>query len=157
MRILVVSDSHGDVHMLRKVIAHQRKAEIVIHLGDGENDLLEIKPHFPEKMFLQVRGNCDFGSRQPVGETFLVSGVRIFYTHGHIYSVKQRDDEILAAAHARKADILLYGHTHRAEERYQDGMYIVNPGSVRGYGGSFAVIEITDRGILTNIIRTDCV
>jgi phosphoesterase, MJ0936 family len=157
MRILVVSDSHGDVHMLRRVIAHQRKAEVVIHLGDGEDDLFQIKPQFPEKMFLQVRGNCDWGSELPSAEEFMVNGVRIFYTHGHVYNAKMTDYDMIYAANLRKANILLYGHTHWAREYYTDGLYVLNPGSVKGYGGSFGTIEITDKGILTNIISTDCV
>lgn len=60
MRILVVSDTHGDENGLHKVLLSQPKAEIVIHLGDGENDVEVQKYRFPQKMFLQVRGNCDW-------------------------------------------------------------------------------------------------
>ena len=69
MRILVVSDSHGNDGNLRRAILAQPKAEVVIHLGDGEEELLRAKRSFPEKMFLAVRGNCDWGSAlPPVGE-----------------------------------------------------------------------------------------
>ena len=62
MRILVVSDTHGNDSSLRRAILAQPKAEVVIHLGDGEEELLRAKRAFPEKMFLAVRGNCDLGS-----------------------------------------------------------------------------------------------
>ena len=39
---------------------------MVIHLGDGEVEAQRLKASFPEKMFLQVRGNCDWGSELPV-------------------------------------------------------------------------------------------
>ena len=65
MRILVVSDSHGNDGNLRRAILAQPKAEVVIHLGDGEEELLRAKRSFPEKMFLAVRGNCDWGSACP--------------------------------------------------------------------------------------------
>ena len=83
MRILVVSDTHGNDSSLRRAILAQPKAEVVIHLGDGEEELLRAKRAFPEKMFLAVRGNCDFGSDLPLTEEFTAQGVKIFYTHGH--------------------------------------------------------------------------
>lgn len=36
MRILVVSDTHGDLRSLIKAVDAQRKAEIIVHCGDGE-------------------------------------------------------------------------------------------------------------------------
>ena len=59
MRILVVSDTHRNVRNLREALLQQPTAEIVIHLGDVEEDVQLLRHSFPEKMFLQVRGNCD--------------------------------------------------------------------------------------------------
>ena len=88
MRILVVSDTHKNVNSLRTILLAQPTAELVIHLGDGEDDVALLKPSFPEKMFLQVRGNCDWGSNLPDFGTYTAEGVKIFYTHGHLYGVK---------------------------------------------------------------------
>lgn len=153
MRILVVSDTHGDTVDLRETVMAQPKAEVVIHLGDGEDDVAKIKPLFPEKMFLQVRGNCDFGSSLPLADAFVYNGVRIFFTHGHYYDVKLGDYDIRRAARERKADILLYGHTHVAFADYEDGLYAMNPGSLHGYGKSYGYIDITESGIVTNLVR----
>lgn len=80
MRILVVSDSHGNDANLCRAILAQPTAEVVVHLGDGEEELQRAKRSFPEKMFLAVRGNCDMASSlPPVGE-YEAQGVRIFYT-----------------------------------------------------------------------------
>lgn len=152
MRILVVSDSHGDEAGLYEVIASQPKAEVVIHLGDGERDVEAQKYRFPDKMFLQVRGNCDWGSQLPAVGEYLIDGVRIFYTHGHVYQVKYGTYDFEHAARQRKANIALYGHTHMAEAVYRDGLYIMNPGSLRGSYGSYGIIDITPQGIVTNII-----
>ena len=88
MRILVVSDTHGNDAGLRGALLAQPKAEVVIHLGDGEEEVQRARGSFPEKMFLQVRGNCDWGSSLPVVGEYTVDGVKIFYTHGHLYGVK---------------------------------------------------------------------
>ena len=152
MRILVVSDTHGDEYGLCQTILAQPKAEVVIHLGDGQQDLELQKARFPEKMFLQVRGNCDWGSKLPSTGNCLVEGVRIFYTHGHVYDVKYGTYDFERAARERKANIALYGHTHRSEEVYRDGLYILNPGSLHGSYGTYGIIDITPQGIVTNII-----
>lgn len=35
MRILVVSDTHGDFRTLRKVVDAHQEADIIVHCGDG--------------------------------------------------------------------------------------------------------------------------
>ena len=153
MRILVVSDSHRNVDMLRKILLVQPQAEIVIHLGDGEDDLALLKPGFPEKMFLQVRGNCDWGSNLPYSNVYTAEGVKIFYTHGHLYNVKGGLYSAVCAAREQKAQVLLFGHTHQALTDYEDGLYIMNPGSA-GYGApSYGTLDITPQGIVTNIVK----
>lgn len=46
MRVLVVSDTHRDRWALQKAILAQPKAEVVVHLGDGEQEALEAKRSF---------------------------------------------------------------------------------------------------------------
>ena len=152
MKILVVSDSHGDVSALRSVLRRQPGAALVIHLGDGARDLEQLRPEFPEKAYLQLRGNNDIGSSAPDTAEIQREGVRIFCTHGHLHRVKYETDTLLSAG--RGADVILYGHTHRPENGYQRGCHLINPGSLRGYGGSYALLELTDRGILANIVAT---
>ena len=152
MRILVFSDSHGDEAAVLQAVRAQPTAEIVIHLGDGEHDTEEARRSFPDKMFLQVRGNCDFASRLSPTEVRLINGVRLFFTHGHLYNAKFGEDALKEAARQQNADVVLYGHTHRATAYYEDGLYVLNPGSVRGSYGSYGILDITESGIMTNLI-----
>ena len=152
MRILVVSDTHKDRYALRKAILSQSTAEVVIHLGDGADEADDMKLNFPEKMFLQVRGNCDWGSMLPIFGDITLEGKHIFYTHGHNYSVKYGMYQVCATAHDHKADILLFGHTHQAMTDYEDGLYMMNPGSLNGSQGTYGILDITKAGIVTNII-----
>ena len=152
MRILVVSDTHKNAGNLRTILLAQPKAEIVIHLGDGEDDVALLKNSFPEKMFLQVRGNCDWGSNLPNTGVYTAEGVKIFYTHGHLYNVKSGLYQAVCAAREQKAQVLLFGHTHQALTDYEDGLYMMNPGSA-GYGApSYGTLDITPQGIVTNVI-----
>ena len=133
MRILVVSDSHGDYRSLKKAIAAQPTAEVIVHCGDGANEVESLEIDFPEKQLIAVRGNCDWSSMLPPTEIAQVGGKRLFVTHGHLYQA--------------------YGHTHCAMNEYDDGLYIMNPGSCHGYGATYGYIDITEKGdIVTNIV-----
>ncbi len=146
MRILVVSDSHGDVFSLRLAIERQSKAALLIHLGDGEDDLAACAAVAPGLKRVQVRGNCDFGSHTPPTATEFAAGKKIFCTHGYAERVKYGDYELKAAARRQNADIALYGHTHVPVNYYEDGLYIFNPGSL--HCGDYGVIDITAAGIV---------
>lgn len=152
MRILVTSDTHRDEYALRKAILSQPNAEVVIHLGDGEEEATNMKLNFPEKMFLQVRGNCDWGSMLPLFGDSTLEGKHIFYTHGHNYNAKYGMYELCAVARDHKADILLFGHTHQPITDYDNGLYIMNPGSLNGSNGTYGILDITKAGVVTNII-----
>lgn len=153
MRILVVSDSHGDESALRRALLSQPKAEVVIHLGDGEAECQRARASFPEKMFLQVRGNCDWGSQLPAAGVFEAEGVKVFYTHGHAYGVKSGLYNAVCAAREQGARVLLYGHTHRSLVDYDDGLHILNPGALSGWQATYGTLDITPQGIVPNVIR----
>lgn len=153
MRILVTSDTHGDCASLRRAILAQPKADIVIHLGDGGDDVEKVRFSFPKKTFLQVRGNCDWGSAVPQSGEYTAEGKKIFYTHGHNYGVKSGDYTIISEARSRKADIVLFGHTHQPREDYEDGLYIMNPGRLSGWEPTYGIIDITEQGIVLNVMK----
>lgn len=153
MRILVTSDTHRDPGSLRQAIMAQPKAEVVIHLGDGAEDVDSLRFSFPDRTFLQVKGNCDWGSTLPAVGEYETEGVKIFYTHGHLYGVKSGDYTIVSEARSRKANILLFGHTHQPREDYEDGLYVMNPGRLSGYGPTYGIIDITGQGIVLNVMK----
>lgn len=156
MRILVVSDSHRNTSVLRKIINAQPEAENVIFLGDNAGDIDEIKPEFPDRRFYTVCGNCDFFSEYPAADFAEIGGKRIFFCHGHTLNVKFGMSALISAAKSRECDIALYGHTHISNILYEDGLYTVNPGSCskpRDGAPSYAVIDIVESGIMPVIIR----
>ena len=148
MRVLVLSDSHGDVYKLRRAIDSQPTAKLIVFLGDGEYDIDSVECRVP---VIKVRGNCDFGSSLPLNFTDEVCGKKIYCTHGFRENVKYTTENLISAAKSHGAHIALYGHTHVPVTSYDGGLYLVNPGSVRE--GSFAVIDFTDSGILPIIMK----
>lgn len=155
MRILVLSDSHRRSGTVQKIIDAQPTARQVFFLGDVTRDIDEMPRRFPEKEFFIVSGNCDGDSLYPNADLAVVGGVHIFYTHGHTYGVKYGTERLREAAAARNCGIALFGHTHCAYTSYENGIWLVNPGSCaegRGGGNSYAVIDLEPNGILPIII-----
>ncbi len=156
MRIIVISDSHKRTGVIDKILASQKEATHVFFLGDNVADIEDFEYLYPDKQFHIVCGNCDYGSMvQSVGLEIL-NNKRIFYTHGHLHSVKYGIARLSEAAKNNRYDIVLYGHTHIAKILYEDGIYFVNPGScsnAREGRNSYAVIDITEQGIMPIIIE----
>lgn len=153
MRVLVVSDTHRDRAALRRAILSQPEAQAVIHLGDGAEEAEEMKAAFPERRFFIVRGNCDWGGMLPTEGLARLAGKNIFYTHGYTYNVKFTMYPAVCAAKKNKADVLLFGHTHEAFTYYEDGLYIMNPGSLKGSCGTYGILDLTPAGIVTNVVK----
>lgn len=152
MRILVVSDTHGDEYALRQAIEEQPTTRMIIHLGDGVREAEAVQADYPGREFRIVRGNCDWGrSDVPDNGTEFVSGKRLFFTHGYRYDVKMGFYRVVCAARDQKADILLFGHTHIPYADYDDGLYILNPGSLSYGRPTYGFIDITDAGVVTQI------
>ena len=161
MKIIVMSDLHGIYSSLRKVINLQRGADLFIFLGDGEHDLKTLFLNAPEleEKFLIIHGNCDTRELFPQAYNELAyalpHGHKIFAAHGHQFQVGFGTERIVKAAQDCHADIVLYGHTHVRDERYEDGIYILNPGSMGlprdGKKQSYGVLSVSEKGILMNI------
>lgn len=156
MRIVVTSDTHGDLSNFELAVSQQPKAEMFIHLGDCERDAEDINFCFRKRSVLLVSGNCDFGSVTPAESETVAAGKRIFFTHGHTYHVKYGYTEVINEAKRRKADICLFGHTHVPFTAYEDGLYIMNPGSLghpREGNPTYGIIDITNAGIVLNTVE----
>lgn len=156
MRIAVISDSHGHGHIVDRIIRRERTADAIIFLGDLTSDIEDFTYEYTDKRFFIVSGNCDRFPSYPYSIVANVGGINIFITHGHTLGVKGGTGALLTAARQSDCQIALYGHTHIPNIKYEDGLYIVNPGSCarsRDGGNSYAVIDIRDNGILPSIVR----
>ena len=142
VNILVFSDSHGDVSSMDQVILRE-KPDHILHLGDCVRDAIAMEKHGIPISF--VAGNCDWGSSTPTVLNPVFHNTRIFMTHGHLYRVKMQYQLIFYAGLEAEADIVLFGHTHRAECFTKEGLWLMNPGAC-GYLGSYGVITLTDSG-----------
>lgn len=155
-RVIVTSDTHGRLHALHKIVTDRmEEAACFIHLGDGWKEIEEIREIYPKVKLYSVCGNCDFGCHTPAVGQIDIGGKSIYYTHGHLQNVKYGLDSLKQTARDCGADILLYGHTHQSRTEYDDGLYVMNPGSPvqpRDFKSSYGVIDICPAGIVLNIV-----
>ena len=150
MRVLVISDSHGDLYAVKQAVDEQPEAKILFFLGDGEYDLSLVEGR--QNIFIhKVKGNCDLGSALPSYVVDEIDGVRVYATHGYVEKVKYGKTLLRQYAADNKAAIALYGHTHVPDTTYDDGIWLVNPGSIRM--GEYAVIDITPKGIMPILLK----
>ena len=161
LKLIVMSDSHGVSTGVQHLLELHKDADLFIHLGDGErevNRLLQVYPWFAEKL-LYLKGNCDSGVLVPQTQRYRVYtlpfGHRLFAAHGDYYRVKYSTARIAYEARQHGCDLVLYGHTHVRDCRYEDGLYILNPGSLGcprdGKPPSYAVVSVSEKGLLPNV------
>ena len=156
MRILVISDSHRNGRVIEKILYAQPTAEHVFFLGDLAGDIEDFQYIFSEKQFHILSGNCDYFSNFPSSSIEKVGGKNIFYTHGHTLGVKSSTTHLKETAKAQGCEIALFGHTHIPLTLYEDGVWLVNPGSCsspREGKPTYAVIDIENNGIMPIIIE----
>lgn len=121
----LISDTHG---LLRASAMYALDGvALILHAGDvGNRDvLIELGAIAPVRA---VYGNCDdpHTPELEAHQWLTIEGWRIHVSHGHEFARPTPDR--LRHAYA-DADILVFGHTHRALVERAKGKLIVNPGA----------------------------
>ena len=157
MKILIVSDTHGHEENLERVVEKVGKIDCLLHLGDveGQEDYIEALVSCPVHI---VAGNNDFFSELPREIVVTIGDYRILMTHGHYYGVSMAFDQLADAAKQRGCNAAFFGHIHMPVLETEDGILLVNPGSLsfprqRGRRPSYAVLETDGNGKMNVEIR----
>ena len=137
MKILVVSDSHGDYESLDRLSKMYPNIDLFIHAGDSEQDEFSIKP------FISVRGNCD---HYYDFQNYLLIPSPI----GNIY-VQHYPHIAKSVINEHNVKVVIHGHTHTRRHEIINGILYVNPGAISfardKYSGSYAIITIENNDI----------
>ena len=153
-KLLVISDSHGSVSVLKAIFNWARERLppndsicCAVFLGDGISDL---QPAADAAGFYSnweyVKGNNDYNAGFFPDSTVLdFADHRFYLCHGHRHSLYSGYYSLVNAAQSNDADIVLFGHTHVPFCKREGGILLVNPGSAgrprSRIGSTFAVIE----------------
>ena len=140
MKILLVSDSHGNNEALNMLLKQYPNMDLYLHAGDSEQDEFSIKP------FISVRGNCDHYYDFP---NYLV----IPSPFGNIY-VQHTPYVSKSVINEHNAKIVIHGHTHVRRNETKNGILFINPGAISyardKFNGSYAIIEIDSKNVEVN-------
>jgi putative phosphoesterase len=144
----------------------QTRVNAILHAGDISSPLVvdllkQIAPVYA------VRGNRDwaFGQELPLNKELNLAGVNVGLTHGHggwwrymvgkmEYFRQGYDFEPYRISLPRlfpRAQVIIYGHTHRPENRWENGQLIFNPGAAypcreNGYHVQVGLLRIFPEG-----------
>jgi putative phosphoesterase len=148
MRILVISDTHGNYPLVLKACEAAGAFDALIHLGDADDDVALLE-YTLEQPIIHVAGNCDFGSTATRELIWECEGKRLLLTHGDAYGVKSGLSRLEKRGIESGVNALLFGHTHQATVTNLSGILALNPGTLmRGsQRTSYAILEITPQGI----------
>ena len=152
MKILVFSDSHHFLSGMVQAI-QEEKPDHVIHLGDLMSDAEELSWRFQTLPVCTVPGNCDGWTTALPIKRITLQGKNILLSHGHLWKVKSTYDIAVQEGRKAGADILLFGHTHRAYcQQLEDGLWVMNPGASRTSYGTILLEGSSITCTLTKLI-----
>lgn len=138
MKVMCISDIHGSIENLKKVIDRYREenAEKLLILGDfssyyhssSDFEVAEILNNMAGSI-IAVKGNCDnshiddlFNFGLGYLKTIDINGMKVTLTHGHIYNRNNLPESC--------GEIFLSGHTHVGMIEKIGDKIIANPGSI---------------------------
>lgn len=127
MKVLIISDSHGETEVLEAIAKrHAHEVNAMIHCGDSELSV----DHAALRNMVVVRGNCDWKADFPNDRLEKIGTWSFFITHGHLYSVKTTLMNLKYKAEETNANIVCFGHSHIAGAEMVDNVLFINPGSI---------------------------
>lgn len=151
MKILILSDSHGNHDLVRKAIGQEAPIDMLIHAGDVEGDLEKILGKKRDYEIRAVAGNMDWSDKLEDDQCFSVGRHVIYLAHGHRFGVHGGTRRLTERAKGIGADIVIYGHTHVPDYGTENDVLVINPGSIakprqNGWQKTYAVMTIDESG-----------
>jgi putative phosphoesterase len=160
--IAVVADSHIPDHTRAFPAGFDTrlgaiKPDLLLHAGDIilPETLRALAAFAPVRA---VKGNRDFlfGKELPLVRGIAVYGQKIVLTHGHLNTAVYWRDKVAFALRGYhferylrrfehcfpEANVIVFGHTHRCENRWKNGRLYLNPGLLSGRDQRFPTPHI---------------
>lgn len=153
MIVGIISDIHDRLPYLKKAVTrlNEKKVELVLCAGDYVAPF--VTPYFKvlKAKMIGVFGNND-AERQTLKKRFSEIGFDVY----GIFRRLEIDGLQIALLHGDESDlfksvidlsqfnVVVYGHTHKAEIRWRGEKLIINPGEVCGYLSEKSTIAVLD-------------
>lgn len=154
MLVGLIADTHDNLPMIEKVIRklNEEKVELILHAGDYIAPFVIPKLKELKAKIIGVFGNND-GDRNLLKKRFaehgnfenrgnfallVVDDLKIALLHG------DEEDLLKALIESQSLDVVVHGHSHKAETYRKGKTLIVNPGEVCGYLTGKSTIALLD-------------
>jgi putative phosphoesterase len=154
MHIGIMSDTHDNLPMTKDAVARLNREEVdlVLHAGDINSPfIMDVLSNLTSEM-IGVFGNNDGDWQQLMKKCteyghlsfrgtftrFMAGDLSVGLIHG---SDRELMDTLLAGG---SLDLLVYGHSHKADIQTYGTMLAVNPGEVCGYLTGKSTVAILD-------------
>ena len=158
-KVLVISDNQRRTELMSAIVDLVKPVDLIVHCGDVEvSHIVQLLSERADCPVYVVSGNNDYLGEYPPVETFMLGEHRVLLTHGHKYRVYSDLTPLYYLAEQEKADIVLFGHLHIPIIRKDNGILLVNPGSLtypRQSNGlpSYGMLTLEDNGEVRAAIR----
>ncbi|HCM92339.1 MAG TPA: metallophosphoesterase [Lachnospiraceae bacterium] len=118
MKIAIISDTHS---LLRdEVMEKIRECEIILHGGDiASKETMEAIEKLGRTYFVRGNADKDWAEDIPYEKEIEICGYRFYMVH------KKSDTRKDLSG----IDFVIYGHSHKCEQKTEDGITYLNPGS----------------------------
>jgi len=149
MLVGVMADSHDNMDMLKKAVDlfNERGVELVLHAGDYIAPFTAREFRRLQCRLVGVFGNNDgekFGlvrQFQDFGQ--LHEGVHQLELNGKMIAITHYPEIAETLAGRGSYDVVIYGHTHRAEVREAEAL-VINPGECGGWLEGKSTVALLD-------------
>jgi len=118
MKIAIISDTHS---LLRLEVENKiRDCDYILHGGDiASKDTFERIKEIAPAYFVRGNADKDWAKDIPVEQEIELEGYRFYMVH----NIKHIREDLSSI------DFVVYGHSHKYENRQKDGITYLNPGS----------------------------
>lgn len=139
MKILVLSDSHGNIHKLNKILQKELPCDYIIHCGDGVRDLQ--KCQITNSKLLLVSGNIDRDCLSEYERIIIttIDKYKFYITHGDLQRAHHDYFELYEEGKRNLCNIVVFGHTHKKYISTEEPI-LFNPGPAQS--GLYGIIII---------------
>ena len=145
VNIVLVSDNHGDQDSLAWLKETYSDYDLFVHCGDSEMDAEQMGG------YICVKGNNDYlyYSQIPDTMTLHIKGHTVYVCHGHLEPISFYGFKpMVRNAKDIGADTVFFGHVHTVHDTTEDGIRLLNPGSIRqnrdGSPPSYMLVHISE-------------
>ena len=158
MKVLILSDNHGHYELVHSIIDRFRpEVDYICHCGDSE---FQADDPIWQEVDAYVAGNMDFDPAYPSQSLLDTDQGRILVVHGHRHQVNHHKYHLIEEAQTLGARMVFHGHTHKLYARIEEGILLVNPGSLAQSRGpvaerTFALAEIDSEQAMVHFYRYD--